>query len=146
MPPKPRAGQIRKPAPRRRKPNTINLQLAVGQNMDYTATAANPGATSAMPLLPFLAPMPSSAPVPISDAPMAREYVDLYNILPPPSSHRYEPSLALYTSLGPFFISQSSTVFLLLLRQCSVLSLLAISFISSTQQSSYHLKAPVHIR
>ncbi|KAJ4864358.1 hypothetical protein T069G_00888 [Trichoderma breve] len=87
MPPKPRTGQIRKPEPRRRKPNTINLQLAVGQSMDYTATAVNPGATSAMPLLPFLAPMPSSAPAPISDAPMAREYVDLYNILPPPSSH-----------------------------------------------------------
>ncbi|PTB57353.1 hypothetical protein M431DRAFT_338840 [Trichoderma harzianum CBS 226.95] len=116
MPPKPRAGQIRKPAPRRRKPNTINLQLAVGQSMDYTATAVNPGATSAMGL-PFLAPMPSSAPAPISDAPIAREYVDLYTILPPTSSHRYEPSLALYTSLGPFLISLSSSVFLLLLHQ-----------------------------
>ncbi|KAK4065153.1 uncharacterized protein Triagg1_8592 [Trichoderma aggressivum f. europaeum] len=87
MPPKPGAKQIRKPAPRRRKPNTINLQLAVGQSMDYTATAVNPGATSAMPP-PFLAPVvPGSALARVSEAPMAQEYVDPYTRLPPSSSH-----------------------------------------------------------
>ncbi|KAL6799193.1 hypothetical protein GGI42DRAFT_328947 [Trichoderma sp. SZMC 28013] len=117
MPPKPGAKQIRKPAPRRRKPSTINLQLAVGQSLDHTATAVNPGATCAM-LPPFLAPVvPCSALAPILDAPMAQDYVDPYTRLPPSSSHRYEPSLAFYTSLDPFLISPSSSIFHLRLYQ-----------------------------